>query len=377
MRSLLFFCVAAVAFGQNRDTLFVIIPYTTSGSTTAGELRFLGTDNTHYTGFKAAAGTAANRIWTLPAADGTSGQALTTNGSGVLSWASPSLSAPYTFTMSGAGATVTVSNTGSGNSLDVSASNTLVWPAVFHSASSSFAAAKFTNSVNGPSIYADGQIEISQTSNTYNLAGLKITHSGTSSAGIYINNSSSSGWGLDIVATGLNGLRVSGATSLGNTTVGNLSASAITASSCTGCGVTSVAMSLSGLSALFTLSGSPITSTGTFTLTQATAAANRVYAGPASGAASGPTFRNLVAADIPTLSSYLAVANNLSDVASASGARANLGLGTAATHATEDFLLASAGYTGSVAVVTNVNFAMSSFDTVTLQFTNGQLTNVF
>lgn len=58
-------------------------------STQAGEVRiFEDTDNgTNYTGFKAPATLAGNVLYTLPTADGTSGQLLSTNGSGTLSWA--------------------------------------------------------------------------------------------------------------------------------------------------------------------------------------------------------------------------------------------------------------------------------------------------
>ena len=49
----------------------------------------------------------------------------------------------------------------------------------------------------------------------------------------------------------------------------------------------------------FTVSGSPITGSGTLALTKATQSPNFVYAGPASGSAGAPTFRALVAADIP------------------------------------------------------------------------------
>jgi hypothetical protein len=56
-----------------------------------GELRFreLDANGTNYVGFKAASSIASNRMWTLPAADGTNNQVLTTNGSGILSWTSP------------------------------------------------------------------------------------------------------------------------------------------------------------------------------------------------------------------------------------------------------------------------------------------------
>lgn len=62
--------------------------------------------------------------------------------------------------------------------------------------------------------------------------------------------------------------------------------------------VTSVALSAP---AIFTVSGSPVTSSGTLSFTLASQSANTVFAGPTSGAAGAPTFRALVAGDIPTL----------------------------------------------------------------------------
>ena len=49
--------------------------------------RFYDADNTNYVAFKASNTITADKTWTLPAADGTSGQALVTNGSGNLSFA--------------------------------------------------------------------------------------------------------------------------------------------------------------------------------------------------------------------------------------------------------------------------------------------------
>ena len=62
--------------------------------------------------------------------------------------------------------------------------------------------------------------------------------------------------------------------------------------------VTSVALSAP---AEFAVAGSPVTGAGTLQLSWATATANRILAGPITGAATYPTFRALVAADIPTL----------------------------------------------------------------------------
>jgi len=59
--------------------------------------------------------------------------------------------------------------------------------------------------------------------------------------------------------------------------------------------VTSVALALPSI---FTVSGSPVTTSGTLTGTLATQTANTIFAGPTSGGAATPTFRALVAADI-------------------------------------------------------------------------------
>lgn len=60
--------------------------------------------------------------------------------------------------------------------------------------------------------------------------------------------------------------------------------------------VTSVGISMP---AEFSVAGSPVTTTGTLAITKATETANTVWAGPTSGGAAQPGFRNLVAADLP------------------------------------------------------------------------------
>jgi len=60
--------------------------------------------------------------------------------------------------------------------------------------------------------------------------------------------------------------------------------------------VTSVALTMP---AEFSVSGSPITTSGTLAVTKANESANQIYAGPTSGAAAAPTFRAMVPADIP------------------------------------------------------------------------------
>jgi hypothetical protein len=56
------------------------------GGGNKSELRFLGNTVSDWVGFKAPSSLSSAIIWTLPNADGISGQALKTNGSGTLSW---------------------------------------------------------------------------------------------------------------------------------------------------------------------------------------------------------------------------------------------------------------------------------------------------
>lgn len=82
--------------------------------------------------------------------------------------------------------------------------------------------------------------------------------------------------------------------------------------------VTSVGLSLP---AIFSVSGSPVTASGTLTATLATQTANLVFAGPTSGGSAAPTFRALVSADIPNL--------DAAKITSGTIATARLGSGTA------------------------------------------------
>lgn len=98
--------------------------------------------------------------------------------------------------------------------------------------------------------------------------------------------------------------------------------------------VTSVALALPA--STFSISGSPVTSTGTLTGSFITQTANTVFAGPTSGGAATPTWRTLVSADIPSLSGlYLALNGSNSPSATINWGTqslvnvANIGIGTA------------------------------------------------
>ena len=86
--------------------------------------------------------------------------------------------------------------------------------------------------------------------------------------------------------------------------------------------VTSVGLSLP---AIFTVSGSPVTTTGTLTAALASQTANYFFAAP-NGSAGAPTFRAIVATDVPTLNqNTTGTASNVTGIV----AVANGGTGTA------------------------------------------------
>jgi len=130
--------------------------------------------------------------------------------------------------------------------------------------------------------------------------------------------------------------------------------------------VTSVGLSLPDV---LTVSGSPVTSSGTLSASLANQNANRVFAGPASGSAAAPTFRSLVAADIPTLNqNTTGTASNVTGTV----AVANGGTGTTTGSITgsgsltftaggtnQDITLAPSG-TGKIVLNNNVGIGTST-----------------
>jgi hypothetical protein len=79
----------STAQSLSNKTLASAIATTALTLNATAELRLADTDSSHYVGFKAPGSVSTNRIWTLPSADGTSGQILSTDGSGTLSWSTP------------------------------------------------------------------------------------------------------------------------------------------------------------------------------------------------------------------------------------------------------------------------------------------------
>jgi hypothetical protein len=101
--------------------------------------------------------------------------------------------------------------------------------------------------------------------------------------------------------------------------------------------VTSVALALPSI---MSVSGSPVTSSGTLTGTLTTQAANAIFAGPSSGASATPTFRALTTADIPALPYGTGTVTSVS-VVSANGLA-----GTVATATTTPAITLSTSITG-------------------------------
>jgi hypothetical protein len=66
--------------------------------------------------------------------------------------------------------------------------------------------------------------------------------------------------------------------------------------------ITAPSISMTVPTSVLSVSGSPVSTTGTLDLTLALQNANTVFSGPATGSAATPTFRSLVATDIPALS---------------------------------------------------------------------------
>ena len=65
------------------------------------DVRLKDGDGSHYVGFQAPTTVSTNKIWTLPAADGSANQYLKTDGSGNLSWGSDSTSDPSKMPLAG------------------------------------------------------------------------------------------------------------------------------------------------------------------------------------------------------------------------------------------------------------------------------------
>lgn len=221
-----------------------------------GLLKFyeLTANGTNYVALRAPASLAANTTYTLPTADGASGQFLTTNGTGALSWSTPI----------GAGDV-----TGPASSTDnaIVRFNGITGKAIQNSG-------VIIDDSNNVTLQTEGSLRLADNDST-NYVGFKAPS--VVAADVTWTLPSADGSSGQVLTTdGLGGLSF---TTNGSGTV------------------TSVALALPSE---ITVSGSPVTSAGTLTGAWASQTANYIFAAP-NGSSGTPSFRAIVAADVPTL----------------------------------------------------------------------------
>lgn len=148
-----------------------------------------------------------------------------------------------------------------------------------------------------------------------------------SGAGLFcVNNATSGAFTLKIGPTGASGGSLL-AVAQGSTVIAFVSSTLGSAVSVSGGLGTVSSVTFTGDGTVFsTTPSSAVTSTGTLAPTLLTQSANKIFGGPTSGSAANPTFRSLVAADIPAISLATQVSGNL--------AVGNLNSGTSASSTT-------------------------------------------
>lgn len=147
----------------------------------------------------------------------------------------------------------------------------------------------------------------------------------------------------------------------------------ITISATAGGTVTSIGLSLPSI---FVLNTSVITTSGTFTATLETTVANYVFAGPTAGAATTPSFRALVASDIPSLSYAPLTSGSSILYGNGTGGFNNVTIGTGLSFATgtlsnsapDQTVSLSTGNSNVAITGTYPNFTISAVNTT---YTNG------
>jgi hypothetical protein len=141
-------------------------------------MRFADTDSSNYIALKAPGTVAANVTFTLPNADGTSGQFLKTDGSGALSWSTPAGGGDVTGPSSSTDNFIAVFNGTSGKA--IKQGSALYWTSVL--VGQGYLAAD-------GSVYADGIIDLVNTGGSGK--GVKLTYGSSGSASVTLKAASS------------------------------------------------------------------------------------------------------------------------------------------------------------------------------------------
>jgi hypothetical protein len=128
------------------------------------------------------------------------------------------------------------------------------------------------------------------------------------------------------------GYTVANLTAGSGVTISNSAGGVTIAATGTGGTVTSVGLSMP---TQFTVTNSPVTSSGTLTASWNNQTANYVFAGPTTGAAAAPTFRALVSGDIPALS-YVSSVGATAPITSTGGLTPTIGVTSAALTKSDD-----------------------------------------
>jgi len=235
-------------------------------------------------------------------AAGSSGQLLASSGTGAPTWTSLSSIGVTTISFGSTGLTPATATNGA-----VTVAGTLA----------------VASGGTGQTSYTNGQLLIGNTTgNTLAKATL------TASTGISVTNGAGS-----ITLTNTAPDQVVSLTGAGTTTISGTYPSFTITSNDTYVGtVTSVGLSMP---TQFTVTNSPVTSSGTLTAAWNTQTANYVLAGPTSGGAAVPTFRALVAGDVPALS-YVSSVSATAPITSTGGLTPTIAVTSAALTKTDD-----------------------------------------
>lgn len=193
-----------------------------------------------------------------------------------------------------------------------------------------------------------------------------------------IQEALTAGYGTDAAATPIAALRMyGGQTTIIQSDIVQDIRQMINNTQASGVGsVTSVGLVLP--SSTFTITVSPITSSGSLTAIFANQSANQIFAGPATGAAAVPTWRSLVAADLPA--GTVSPLTTKGDLYTFSTVNARLGIGANNTVLVADSAQTTGNkWSASLSGLTLVTPTIASFVNATHDHTNaaggGQITD--